>query len=106
DLARQDKFSGVVFILKNGVPVYKASAGNASKEFNAQNNFDTRFNLASMTKMFTGIAVAQLVERKAMKFDDPVRKYLPDLPAALTDGITVHQLLTHTSGLGSFWTDE
>jgi CubicO group peptidase (beta-lactamase class C family) len=106
DLSRQDRFSGVVFILKNGAPLYKGSFGNASKEHNVPNAFDTRFNLASMTKMFTGIAVAQLVEQKRLRFEDLVSGYLPGVPVAVIDGITVHQLLTHTSGLGSFWTGE
>lgn len=105
-LAKDDKFSGVVLIAKNNMILYKASFGNASKEYNALNTFTTAFNLASMTKMFTGVAVAQLAKQGKLSFNDAVSKYLPQLPSNLTNDITIHQLLTHTSGLGSYWTDE
>lgn len=105
-LARQDKFSGVVLVAKNKSIIYQGSFGNASKEYNVPVNFTTAFNLASMTKMFTGIAVAQLAEQGKLSFNDAINKYLPELPERLTSGITIHHLLTHTSGLGSFWTDE
>ena len=105
-LSDADKFSGVVLISKNSTILYQGAFGLASKENNVANDFHTAFNLASVTKMFTGIAVAQLAEQGKLSFNDPVHKFLPELPADLTSGITIHQLLTHTSGLGSFFTDE
>jgi len=106
DLVKQDKFSGVVIILKNDSAIYRGVFGNASKEFNVPNTFSTAFNLASMTKMFTGIAIAQLVEQRKISFTHLATKYLPDLPDSLIKGITIHHLLTHTSGLTSYWTNE
>lgn len=105
-LSAEDKFSGVVLISKNSTILYQSVFGLASKENNVANEFHTAFNLASITKMFTGIAVAQLAEQGKLSFNDPVKKFLPELPFNLTSGITIHQLLTHTSGLGSFFTDE
>src|SRR5215213_8573533 len=62
-LVKQDKFSGVVVIIKNDAIIYRGAFGEACKEFNVPNTFSTAFNLASMTKMFTGIAITQLVEQ-------------------------------------------
>lgn len=105
-LFREDKFSGSVLIAHKGSIIYQAAFGKASKEYNVNVNLNTAFNLASMTKMFTGIAVAQLAEQGKLAFSDPVNKYLSALPGKLTDGIKIEHLLTHTSGLGSFWTQE
>ena len=74
NLARQDKFSGAVLVAKNKSIIYQASFGNASKEYNMPVNFTTAFNLASMTKMFTGVAVAQLVEQGKLSFNDSINK--------------------------------
>jgi CubicO group peptidase (beta-lactamase class C family) len=76
------------------------AAGPARRAWHARNRLDTRFNLASMTKMFTAIAVAQLVEQGKLAFDDPVGRVLPDYPnKAVAERVTVRHLLTHTSGL-------
>jgi CubicO group peptidase (beta-lactamase class C family) len=59
-----------------------------------------------MGKMFTGIAVAQLAEQGKLSFNDFISKHLPDYPKDVADKVTIHQLLTHTSGMGSYWKDE
>ena len=70
-------------------------------------NVDTRFRLGSMNKMFTSVAVAQLVERGKFKFEDSLAAVLPDYPNQEAAGkITVHHLLTHSSGLGDIFTPE
>ena len=56
-----------------------------------------------MVKMFTGIAVAQLAEQGKLSFNDFISKHLPDYPKAVADKVTIHHLLTHTSGMGSYW---
>ncbi len=105
-LAAEDKFSGVALIAQNGQILFKKAYGLASKEFNVSNQTDTKFNLASMTKMFTGVAVGQLAEQNKISFNDPVAAYLPDYPQEKASQISIHHLLTHTSGMGSYWKAE
>jgi CubicO group peptidase (beta-lactamase class C family) len=79
----------------------------ASRAFQAPNRLDTKFNLGSMNKMFTAVAVAQLAQQGKLAFDDPLIKHLPDYPnQEIAKKITIHQLLTHTSGLGDYFTDK
>ena len=100
-LAAEDRFSGVVLVARNGRPLFQRAYGMANREARIANRIDTRFNVGSMTKMFTAVAIAQLAERGKLSFDDPVGKHLPDFP----HDVTIHQLLTHTSGLGDYHND-
>jgi CubicO group peptidase (beta-lactamase class C family) len=104
DLAKQDKFSGVVLIAKDGKPVFEKAYGLANKSKNIPINKETKFNLGSMNKMFTSVAIAQLVEAGKLSFDDTVGKHLANYPNKdVAQKVTIHHLLTHTSGLGSYW---
>lgn len=106
-LASADAFSGSVLLAKDGKVLYSAAFGSANKDFNVPNTIDTRFNLGSMNKMFTSVSIAQLVEQGRISYDDPLSKYLPDYPnAAAAQKIRIRHLLTHTSGLGSYFNDE
>jgi CubicO group peptidase (beta-lactamase class C family) len=69
---------------------------------------DTKFNLGSMNKMFTSVGIMQLVEQGVVSLDDPLSEYADEswFPKEMADKITIHHLLTHTSGLGHYWTDE
>ena len=103
-LAGADIFSGAVLLAKDGVPIFKGAYGMANKDFNAPNRIDTKFNLGSMNKMFTAVAIAQLVERGKLSFDDPLSKFLPDFPdKASAEKIRIKHLLTHTAGLGGYF---
>jgi hypothetical protein len=79
-LTAADVFSGTVLLAKDGAVIFKGAYGQASKDYNAPNRIDTKFNLGSMNKMFTSVAIAQLVERGKLSFDDPLSKFLPDFP--------------------------
>lgn len=104
DLVADDKFSGAVLLARDGKPIFAQAHGLASKRWNVPNRIDTKFNLGSMNKMFTGVAVAQLVEQGKLSFDDFVGKYLPDCPnQEIADKVTIHHLLTHTSGMQDYW---
>lgn len=103
--ASADAFSGAVAIAKDDSPILERSYGFASKAFNAPNHVDTRFNLGSMNKMFTAVAIAQLVEQGTLSFEDTIGVYLPSYPDHVAGRVTLHHLLTHTSGLGSFWNE-
>jgi CubicO group peptidase (beta-lactamase class C family) len=70
------------------------------------NKIDTKFNLGSMNKMFTAVAIAQLVERGKLSFDDPLSKFIPDFPdKGSAEKIKIKHLLTHTAGLGGYFSD-
>ncbi len=103
ELAKDDKFSGAVLISKGQSIVYSKAIGMANKAQNSNINLDTKFNLASMNKMFTAIAIAQLVEEKKLKFTDKVIHILPYIPKSIYSKVTVHQLLTHTAGTGDIF---
>lgn len=107
-LAKDDAFSGAVLFAKDGKVLCTAAVGIANRDFNAPNKLDTKFNLGSMNKMFTGVAAAQLVEKGKLSFDDPIGKYLGTdwLSQDALDQIQLKHLLTHTSGLGSYFTDD
>jgi D-alanyl-D-alanine carboxypeptidase len=103
----QDKFSGAVLVAKDGVPIFKKAYGLASGAYNISNRTDTKFNLGSMNKMFTAVAIAQLAEQGKLSFDDMIGKHLPDYPnKAVAEKVTIHHLLTHTSGLGNYFNDK
>jgi CubicO group peptidase (beta-lactamase class C family) len=99
-LAAEDKFSGTVLLAHRGRPVLVRSYGLANKDRTVPNGPGTVFNLASITKSFTAVAVAQLVQQGRIHFHGTVGSYLDGFPAEIADGVTVHHLLTHTSGVG------
>ncbi len=104
-LCQKDKFSGTVLIAKGEEVLFESVCGEASKRFHVANTIDTKFNLGSMNKMFTSISILQLVENGKLKLEDPISKYIDEswLPSETTDKITIHHLLSHTSGLGSYF---
>jgi CubicO group peptidase (beta-lactamase class C family) len=105
--AAEERFSGAVLVARGDEVLLTLAVGEADRGWHVPNGVETRFNLGSMNKMFTGIAVAQLAERGALAFDDPIAKWVDAswLPRALTEKVTVRHLLTHTSGLGSYFND-
>ncbi len=106
-LAAKGRLSGTVLVAKGPEILLTTAAGEASKAYHVANTIDTKFNLGSMNKMFTATAVARLVEQGKLSFDDPIGKYVDEtwLPKEVTGKVTVRHLLTHTSGLGSYFND-
>ena len=107
-MADAGAFSGAVLLAQDDKVLYKGASGAASKRFDVPNRVDTKFNLGSMSKMFTAVAVGILVERGKLSFDDPISKYLDIywLPLVDKSKVKVKHLLTHTSGLGSYFNDK
>lgn len=102
--AKLGKFSGVVLVARDGRPIYSSAWGLANRARGIPNTIETRFNLGSMNKMWTAVAIAQLVERGAVDLDAPVGRYVPDLPnPAIRERVTIRHLLSHTSGMGSYF---
>lgn len=103
-LVADDRFSGSVLVAKDGNILFEHAYGLADRAFNAPNKVDTKFNLGSMNKMFTAVSILQLVQEGKLSLDDKLIKDLPDYPDKdIGNRITIYQLLTHTSGLGSFF---
>ncbi|MFN8091104.1 MAG: serine hydrolase domain-containing protein [Vicinamibacteria bacterium] len=87
-----------IAVLHHGKIVYHRAAGFANLESGVRATLDTRFDWASVSKQFTGFAVARLVEAGRLAPDDPARRYVPELDLSGAT-ITLEQLLHHTSGL-------
>lgn len=96
-LIKQD-FQGIVLVSKDNEEVFKKGYGMADPD--TPNTPDTLYQIASLSKTFTAIAIMQLVEKQMLSIDDPISKYFPDYPNA--DIITVGQLLSHSSGIPDY----
>ena len=102
--AKNGAFSGVVLVARNGTPIYSAAFGMADRARKVANTIDTRFNIGSMNKMWTAIAIAQLIEQGKVDLDATVGRYISDLPnQSIRETVKVRHLLTHTSGMGSYF---
>jgi D-alanyl-D-alanine carboxypeptidase len=99
-LVLSDKFSGVIIIAKDKDVLFEGAYGRADQSSKTPNRVDTKFNLASVTQTFTAVAIAQLAQQGKVSFESTVSKYLPSYPGDEAKQITIHQLLTHTAGMG------
>ncbi|GAB2853096.1 hypothetical protein GCM10027277_21870 [Pseudoduganella ginsengisoli] len=101
-------FSGSILVAHNGRVKFEQSCGESSKRYHVRNNMETKYNLASMNKMFTAVAIAQLADQGKLSLDDKISRFVDEswLPRDVTDRITVRHLLTHTSGLGNFFNEK
>ncbi|MDC8831993.1 serine hydrolase domain-containing protein [Alteromonas gilva] len=92
-------FAGTVKVVKGGEEIYKASFGDANREFDVPNSPSHRVSINSVSKVFTAAAVLKLAEAGKVSLHTPIAQYLPELKASWRDEVTLHHLLTHTSGL-------
>jgi CubicO group peptidase (beta-lactamase class C family) len=100
-LAKAGAFSGVAVLAKNGVPVFPRAYGMADREHGVANNLETAFNLGSINKVFTQIAILQLSAAGKLNLDSTLAVYWPDYPnKPVANRITIRQLMRHTSGIG------
>jgi CubicO group peptidase (beta-lactamase class C family) len=95
-------FNGSALVAENGKVIYKGSFGMANMEWAIPNASDTRFRLGSITKQFTSMLTLQLVEQGKIKLDGKISDYLPDYRKDIGEKVTIHHLLTHTSGIPSY----
>ncbi|MDQ4121248.1 MAG: beta-lactamase family protein [Acidobacteriota bacterium] len=96
-------FSGVVLVAKDDKILLHKAYGLADVENKVPNKLETKFHLASVGKMFTAVSIAQLVKAGKLSYEDTVGRILPDFPNPEFKKITIHQLLTHTAGMGTFF---
>ncbi len=101
-----EQFSGAVLIARGGTTLFESAYGFADRERQIRNTTRTRFRFGSMGKMFTAVAIMQLVQAGKVRLDDPIGKFLPDYPNAEVARISVEQLLTHTGGTGDIFGPE
>lgn len=102
-LAREQKFCGAILASINGEILYSEGFGKANFELDVNNTTKTKFRIGSITKTFTAVSILQLVQRGDLSLEDPISKY----HSLQKDGdkITIHHLLTHTSGIPNYTED-
>jgi CubicO group peptidase (beta-lactamase class C family) len=98
---KRDHFSGSILVARDGKILFSQGYGMANLEHDVPNTPHTKFRLGSITKQFTSMAIMILQERGKLNVQDKVKKYLPDAPKAW-DEITIHHLLSHTSGIPNY----
>jgi CubicO group peptidase (beta-lactamase class C family) len=104
-MASNGVFSGTLLLAKGETILYQAAHGEASKRFKVPNNLQTKFNLGSMNKMFTSTAIMQLVSQGKLSLTDTLSDFADEswLAKDITRKIEIQHLLTHSSGLGSYF---
>ena len=105
ELARDDALSGAVLVAKDdGRVLFRRAYGLADRKRRVPNTLRTRFRIGSMNKMFTAVAILQLVEAGKVDLEARLGTYLPDYPNREVAGkVTIHQLLTHTGATGDIF---
>ncbi len=102
--SRNDEFSGTVIVAKHGVPIFAKAYNRADRERDIANTLDTPFNVGSINKMFTAVAIMRLVQDGRISLTDTVGTFIPDYPnREIADHVTIHHLLTHTGGTGDIF---
>ena len=86
-------------ILQKGKLIFKNGYGIADLETNMALNSKTNFNIGSLTKQFTALAILQLAENKKLSLDDHLDKFFPGINKKVAEIVTVKELLTHSSGI-------
>ncbi len=102
--AKVENFNGSVLVAKDGQILFAKGYGLANAEHEIPNTPETKFRLGSLTKQFTATAILILQDQDKLKVEDLISKYLTDAPTAW-EKITIHHLLTHTSGIPSYTDD-
>ncbi|MFD2165081.1 serine hydrolase domain-containing protein [Thalassotalea euphylliae] len=95
----QEDFQGAVLVAQYGKPIFQKAYGYADRASKTPNTLDHQFLIGSMTKSFTAVAVMRLVEQGKLDLHAPISTYIPNLNSELADGLTLHRLLKHQSGL-------
>ena len=97
-----ESFQGAVLVADRGEVIYRQAFGQANREWSVPNTVDTRFNIASLSKQFTAVAVLQLVDEGKIHPDSTIAAYLPYYRSDIGQRVNVHQLLTHQSGIPNY----
>jgi D-alanyl-D-alanine carboxypeptidase len=107
DVAKQDRFAGVVLVAQGNKVILERAAGYSDREAKSPITPDTQFRIGSMNKMFTSVAILQLVDQGKLSLDDSVGKYIPGYPAKdVATKVKIRHLLTHSGGTGDIFGPE
>jgi CubicO group peptidase (beta-lactamase class C family) len=106
-VAGAEAFSGTALLARNGEVVSEAARGIADRNHGVPMRLDTKLNLGSMNKMFTAVVIGQLADEGKLSFQDPVSKFLGGKGWTKADlsKVRIEHLLSHTSGLGSYFNE-
>jgi CubicO group peptidase (beta-lactamase class C family) len=99
---QKGQFSGTVLVAEKGAVIFKKGYGMADVEWDIPNTPDTKFRLGSITKQFTSMLIMQFVQEGKIKLDGKLSDYLPYYRKDTGQKVTIHNLLTHTSGIPSY----
>lgn len=100
--AEYGQFNGSALVSEHGKILYKNGFGLANMEWDISNAADTKHRLGSITKQFTALLILQMAEQGKLRLDVPITTYIPDYPKASGEQITIHHLLTHSSGIPNY----
>jgi len=107
EISIENGYSGTILIAKDDKVLFQKAYGYANLAHKVPNKIETKFGIASMGKMFTAVSIMKLKEQSKLKLEYTVGKILPNYPNKMVrDSVTIHQLLTHTSGLSDFFNDK
>lgn len=98
-----NEFNGVILIKRGNEEVFSGAYGYANRSWKVKNSLETRFRIGSISKMFTAVSILQLIERDKIDFDTKVVKYLGLEGTKIPEEVTIHSLLTHTSGIADYF---
>lgn len=102
-LAEEGRFSGAMLVARGDKVLLREARGMADEQWQIANRADTKFNLASISKMWTAVAVLKLVEQGKLSLDDTLAQWVPSYPhKQAASRITLRQLLHHRAGLGEW----
>ena len=95
-------FNGAALVVDEGEVLFEGAFGRDDFPEGGANTPGTRFRIASLTKQFTAALILRLEEEGLLRVEDPVGRYIEEYPPEFAERITLHHLLTHTSGLPSY----
>jgi CubicO group peptidase (beta-lactamase class C family) len=105
-LIEETQFSGAISIKKDHTVIMEAAAGYSNRSDEQLNRIDTRFGIASGCKLFTAVAIAQLVESGKISFDTKMKDCLDIEFPHYDENVTIHHLLTHSSGIADYFDED
>jgi CubicO group peptidase (beta-lactamase class C family) len=98
--AEHKDFSGAILVKKQDITLFNGAYGYAHKGWKIKNTVSTRFDTASITKLFTTVGILQLIEKGLLNFEDKVLEILDIEDTTISKEVNIYHLLTHTSGIG------